>query len=141
MKGFFDTSALVPVFYGDHVHHEASLERFVLFDKTIGCCGAHSLAEVYATLTRMPGKHRASAEQAMLFLGSIQDRLTIVALNPEDYVAALQDSASLGIVGGSIYDALLAHCAIKAEAEAIFTWNVRHYSLLGPEVIRRLRTP
>ena len=21
MKGFFDTSVLVPVFYGDHIHH------------------------------------------------------------------------------------------------------------------------
>ncbi len=77
-------------------------------------------------LTRMPGKHRASAEQALLFLGSIQERLTIVSLGVEEYVAALQSAASLGIVGGAIYDALLAHCAIKAEAEAISNWNV-HY--------------
>ena len=68
MKGFFDTSVLVPVFYGDHVHHGASLELFIQFDKATGCCGAHSLAEVYSTLTRMPGKHRISGEQAMLFL-------------------------------------------------------------------------
>ena len=65
MKGFFDTSALVPVFYGDHVHHKPSLARFIQFDRTTGCCAAHSLAEVYSTLTRMPGKHRISAEQAM----------------------------------------------------------------------------
>ena len=54
MKGFFDTSVLVPVFYGDHVHHQASLALFIQFDKSTGCCGAHSLAEVYSTLTRMP---------------------------------------------------------------------------------------
>ena len=54
MKGFLDTSVLVPVFYGDHVHHEASLAIFLQFDKSSGCCGAHSLAEVYSTLTRMP---------------------------------------------------------------------------------------
>ena len=34
MKGFFDTSALVPVCYGDHVHHQASLELFIQFDKS-----------------------------------------------------------------------------------------------------------
>ena len=51
MKGFFDTSVLVPVFYGSHVHHNASLEPFIQFDKSTGCCGAHSLAEVYSTLT------------------------------------------------------------------------------------------
>ena len=141
MKGFFDTSVLVPVFYGDHVHHQASLELFVQFDKSTGCCGAHSLAEVYSTLTRMPGKHRISGEQALLFIGSIRERLSIVALNGDEYADALQASASLGIVGGGIYDAMLAHCATKAEAEAIYTWNGRHYALCGPAVVGRLRTP
>lgn len=141
MKGFFDTSVLVPVFYGDHVHHQASLSLFVSFDKMSGCCGAHSLAEVYSTLTRMPGKHRISAEQAMLFVGNIRERLSIIALDGDEYADALAASAALGIVGGSIYDAMLAHCAIKAGAEVIYSWNSRHYSQLGLEVTRRLRTP
>jgi hypothetical protein len=58
-------------FYGDHVHHQASLRLFIQLDRATGCCGAHSLAEVFSTLTRMPGKHRISGEQAMLFIGSI----------------------------------------------------------------------
>jgi len=141
MKGFLDTSVLVPVFYGSHIHHRASLDLFVQFDKSTGCCGAHSLAEVYSTLTRMPGKHRISAEQAMLFIGSIRERLSIVALTGEQYADALQVSSARGIVGGGIYDAMLAHCAIKARAERIFTWNVRHYALCAPEMTKRLRTP
>ena len=141
MKGFFDTSVLVPVFYGDHVHHRQSLGLFIRFDKTTGCCAAHSLAEVYSTLTRMPGKHRISAEQAMLFIGSIRERLSIIALTGDEYADALQASSALGIVGGSIYDAMLAHCAVKARAETIYSWNVKHYAQCGPEVIRRLRTP
>lgn len=141
MKGFFDTSVLVPVFYGDHVHHPASLALFIQFDKSTGCCGAHSLAEVYSTLTRMPGRHRISGEQAMLFIGSIRDRLTTIALDGEEYADALQASAARGIVGGGIYDAMLAHCAIKAHAETIYSWNGRHYTQCGPEVRRRLQTP
>jgi predicted nucleic acid-binding protein len=141
MNGFFDTSVLVPVFYGDHVYHTASLDLFIRFDKSTGCCGAHSLAEVYSTLTRMPGKHRISGEQAMLFIGSICERLTIVALSGEEYAEALQASSALGIVGGAIYDALLARCAIKARTEAIYTWNERHYTQCGPEVTQRLRRP
>src|SRR5690242_19655185 len=78
MKGFLDTSVLVPVFYGSHIHHEASLNRFIQFDRSTGCCGAHSLAEVYSTLTGMPGKHRISGEQTMLFVGSIRERLSII---------------------------------------------------------------
>src|SRR5258708_17655973 len=141
MKAFFDTSLLVPVFYGDHVHHRASLDLFVQFDRESGCCGAYSLAEVYATLTRMPGRHRISGEQAMLFVGSLLERLTIVALDGDEVARSLSESAALGIVGGTIYDALLARCAIKARAESIYTWNARHFALCGPEVLRRLRTP
>jgi predicted nucleic acid-binding protein len=141
MKGFFDTSVLVPVFYGSHVHHPASLELFIQFDKSTGCCGAHSLAEVYSTLTRMPGKHRISGEQAMLFIGSIRERLSIISLSGNEYADALQASSALGIVGGGIYDAMLAHCALKAQAETIYSWNGRHYAQCGPEVTKRLRTP
>ena len=141
MKAFFDTSALVPVFYGDHVHHRASFDRFIQFDKSTGCCGAHSLSEVYSTLTRMPGRHRISAEQAMLFIGSIRERLSIIALTGAEYVDALAASSALGIVGGGIYDPMLAHCALKAEARTIYSWNVRHYALCGPEVTRRLSAP
>jgi predicted nucleic acid-binding protein len=141
MKGFLDTSVLVPVFYGDHVHHRTSIELFIQFDKSTGCCGAHSLAEVYSTLTRMPGKHRIGAERANLFLESIIERLSIVALNGNEYASSLKASAALGIVGGATYDALLAACAFKVQAETIYTWNVRHYTLCGREVTARLRTP
>jgi len=141
MKGFFDTSVLVPLFYRDHVHHRPSQDLFIQFDRSTGCCGAHSLAEVYATLTRMPGKRRISGEQALLFIGNIRDRLSIVALSGEEYAGALEESASRGIVGGAIYDTLLAHCAVKSKAEAVYTWNTRHYSLCGREIVGRLRTP
>jgi predicted nucleic acid-binding protein len=141
MRAFFDTSALVPVFYGDHVHHKPSLDRFIQFDKTTGCCGAHSLAEVYSTLTRMPGKHRISAEQAMLFISSIRERLSIIALTGDEYADALQAFSGLGIVGGGISDAMLAQCAVKTKAKIIYTWNNRHYAMCGPEIVAILRAP
>jgi len=64
----------------------------------------------------MPGKHRISGEQAMLFLGSIRERLAIIALSADEYADALEASAALGIVGGGIYDAMLAQCASKAQS-------------------------
>lgn len=141
MKAFLDSSVLVPVFYGDHVHHEASLKLFIRLNRESGCCGAHSLAEVYASLTRMPGKYRISGEQAMLFVGGVRERLSTIALSGDEYFSSLQGSAALGVVGGAIYDALLARCALKSKAETIYTWNTRHYMLLGKEVAGRLRTP
>lgn len=62
----------------------------------------------------------------MLFIGSIRERLSIVALDGDEYADALEAAAVLGIVGGGIYDAMLASCAIKAKAKTIYSWNVRH---------------
>ena len=142
MKALFDTSVLVPTFLGDHEHHEASLDVFLRFEKRQACCAAHSLAEVYATLTRMPGKYRVSCEQAMLFLAEIRQRLTLVALDEEEYYATIEQASALGVMGGTVYDALLARCALKARAETLYTWNVKHFQQLGlEEVIKRIRTP
>ena len=53
----------------------------------------------------------------------------------------LQTHADLGIVGGAIYDALLAACALKSGASTRFTWNLRHYGQFGPQVTSLLQTP
>ena len=85
--------------------------------------------------------HTISAEQALLFLGNVRERLSIISLDGNEYADALFAAAELGIVGGGIYDAMLAHCALKADATTIYTWNLRHYSLCGKAITRRLRTP
>ena len=82
-----------------------------------------------------------SADEAWLFLGDVRDRLTIVTLNTEEYGNTIKEAAALGIVGGGIYDALLAHCALKANGHAIYTWNRKHFERLGPQISRRVRNP
>jgi predicted nucleic acid-binding protein len=141
LKSFFDTSVLIPAFFEDHEHHEASLRVFLRADKKQACCGAHSLVEFYATTTRFPGRHRLSGEQVLLLLENIQERLTIVTLEAQEYYGILKRAAEAGIVGGAIYDVLLASCALKAGAEIMYTWNVRHFRRFGPEVAKRIRTP
>jgi hypothetical protein len=61
---------------------------FIQFKKSTGCRGARSLVEVYSTLTRMQGKHRISGEQAMLSVGNVRDRLSIVALDGDEYAGS-----------------------------------------------------
>jgi predicted nucleic acid-binding protein len=141
VKFFFDTSVLLSCFFEDHVHHEASLQAFLGADQVTGCCGAHSLAELYAAATRLPGKNRLSGEQVILFLGDVRERLDVVSLTPEEYYAALSAAAASGILGGAVYDALLCRCAVKANAEIIYTWNVKHFQQVSPDIAKRLRTP
>ena len=141
MKLFFDTSVLLPSFLEDHEHHEASLKAFLRADREQGFCGGHSLAELYATATRLPGKHRLSGDQVLLFLESVYERLTIVTLTAEEYRRTLKEAAAADISGGTIYDGLLVSCAVKAGAEIIYTWNVRHFQQFSPGITKRLKTP
>jgi predicted nucleic acid-binding protein len=141
MKAFLDTNILVATFYGDHDHHTASLSLFTRFPKKDVSCGAHSLVEVYSSLTRMPGRHRINSQQAMLFIKEIRERITIIALTSEEYFETLETFAALEILGGAIYDAILAKCALKSHAEKLFTWNRRHYERLGPDIVHRLHVP
>jgi predicted nucleic acid-binding protein len=53
----------------------------------------------------------------------------------------LEASSTLGIAGGAIYDAVLAHCALKAKARAIYTWNTKDFVRLGPEIAGRVKAP
>lgn len=141
MKAFFDTSVLVATFHGDHEHHAPSLAIFLKYARREAAASAHSLAEVYATLTALPGKHRVAPDQALLFLETMRQRLTLIPLSEDDYFGAVQSAADQRVVGGALYDALIARCALKAKAEIIYTWNARHFELLGSEITERVRTP
>lgn len=141
MRWFFDSSVLVPALLPDHVHHARSFAAFAAASRKNAGCAAHSLAEVYSTLTRCPGKQRLSAESAALLVREIEQRLTLVWLDGDEYFAAIKRVAAMGIVGGAGYDALIAACASKADADVVYTWNTAHFMLLGDEVARKVRTP
>lgn len=76
----------------------------------------------------------------MLFLENIRERLALITLTGGEYHSAIKEAAETGIVGGTIYDALIARCALKAKVEAIFTWNTRHFEQFGTAIVTRLRT-
>lgn len=141
MKAFFDTSVLVAAFHGDHECHGPSLSALLKFSRHEAAASVHSLAEVFATLTALPGKHRVGPDQAMLFLHTMRERLTLVTLSEDDYYSAIDAASARGTAGGAIYDALLARCAVKTKAEILYTWNVRDFKRLGPEISERVRTP
>jgi predicted nucleic acid-binding protein len=141
VKAFLDTSVLVATFYTDHEHHPPSIDLFLRFGKHDACCGAHSLAEVYATLTGMPAPRRVSGDQALLFLGNIRDQVTLVALDELEYVQVTEAAAAAGLAGGAIYDAILGQCALKANAEVIYTWNTHDFMRLPQPISDRVSTP
>jgi predicted nucleic acid-binding protein len=141
LKSFFDTSVLVASFLDGHEYYERSFAVLARADRKNACCAAHSLAELYSTLTRLPGKLGLSVEQALASLDSVAERLELISLEAPEYRHAIREAASEGVVGGTTYDALLGQCALKARATKIYTWNVGHFRMLGADIAGRVRTP
>jgi predicted nucleic acid-binding protein len=141
VKDFLDTSVLVAAFHVDHPHHQPSFDLFVRCQKTDACCAIDSLAEVYATLTGMPAPRRASGDQALLFISNIHERFTLVGLDEQEYSQMLETAAAAGLLGGAVYDAILGHCALKADAETIYTWNTKDFLRLAQSIAARVKRP
>jgi len=141
MKVFFDTSVLVAAALKQHPHHRRSLAAIAETDRQTACCGAHSLAELYSVLTRLPGNDRLGGDQALLVLDGVEQKMEVISLTAREYSAAINESSAAGVLGGRIYDALLAECALKARATRILTWNVAHFRSLRPEISVKVHTP
>lgn len=141
IKDFIDTSVFIAAFWGDHADHASSLEIFARAEKSATACAAHSLAEVYAVMTVLPVRPPLSADQVLLFVEQIRDKVTIITLNEREYLKTIQDASESRVLGGRIYDALLLAAARKAEPKKVYTWNVTHFRDLAPNWSNRIRTP
>jgi len=129
----------VATFYADHEHHQPSIELLSRENKPMACTAAHCLAEVLSVVAGMPGKNRASPDEALLFLRDVRELLTVVALDENEYFEALESTAASGIIGDAVHDAIIAKCAVKAKAQTIYTPNTKHFSRLGDDIAPRVR--
>lgn len=134
MKIILDTSVMVATLVAAHPAHARAVRRYEHLlsegDKLFLC--AHSLAELYAVLTRMPTSPRIGPDTARRL---IEDniRLTsigIVSLDAKDYMEVVDRMATLGLVGGVMYDMLIVQAARKTKAHAILTLNEFEFSRL-----------
>jgi predicted nucleic acid-binding protein len=137
----FETSVLIAAFWGGHANHEASIQQFAKAEKKLSCCAVHTLAEVYATMTALPVKPLIPPEQVLLFVEEVRKRLSLVALESEEYYETIRKAADRGLTSGRIYDALLMSCAAKSKAEVSYTWNPKHFHSIAPELAAYIRTP
>ena len=138
---FFDTSVLIAAFWGGHPHHEASVKLLGAANQKQSACALHTLAEVYAVMTVLPVKPLLPPEQVLLFVREVRDRLTQVGLREGEYFATIERAAERGFTSGRVYDALLLRCAAKVKADTIYTWNLKHFQAIDPELAGRIRTP
>jgi toxin FitB len=106
-----DTSAAVPFLVRSHAAHDAVRAHV---EGRQAVLTAHSLAETYSVLTRLPGDARVAApDAARLIEANFSDVLTIPDIEARKLPALL---APLDIAGGAVYDALVGLAARSAKA-------------------------
>ena len=64
---------------------------------------------------------------------------TVVALETVDYMAVLEAAAQNGIVGGAVYDALIAKAADLARVDHLVTLNPKDFQRVWPDGADRIR--
>jgi predicted nucleic acid-binding protein len=130
-----DTSCLVAALCTWHEHHERAaqeIERRLANEETL-VVAAPALVETYAVLTRLPAPHRLSPvdSRALLEANFLGGTVEMVALAADAYRHLLYEAPERGIAGGNIYDGVLVACGQAARADAILTFNARHFDSLA----------
>lgn len=143
MRSLFDTSILIASFVETHPQHSVALQALQQSDPTdVQMVAAHSLAEIYATLTRLPPPLRMSSQQAFgLIEKNVLSAFEVVSLSVSDYVDVLRHLAENNLVSGIIYDALILRAGMKANADRILTLNPRHFRSIDPALADRIVDP
>ncbi len=140
---FFDTSVLVAAMIASHPAHEPSAAWLLRAraGEVSGGVSTHSLAELYAVLTRYPLRPRIHPELATRLIHGNLKNLRKVALSSKDYERVMDCVGERNLSGGAIYDALIAHAALVFKAEKLLTLNPKHFVRLGGSVAKIVVVP
>ena len=128
--------AAVSAWHPHHVRAADEVDRRLRAGQVM-VIAAPALIESYAVLSRLPRPYRLLPQHCRALLtGSFLDNAeSVVALDPDAYVQLVRRAATDGIVGGRIYDAVIAACARAAGADIVLTFNERHFlPVAGPGV-------
>lgn len=102
-----DTSVAVPLLLKSHAAH-AGVSRWWA-GRPVALCG-HALVETYSVLTRLPGDARLSGDDAARLLAARFEPALV--LDPESFPRLPELLADAQVVGGAVYDAVVALAAV-----------------------------
>jgi len=144
MKALLDTSVLVSAHLPPHPYYrDASRWLSAATQGSFGLVvSAHSLAETYSVLTRIPATPRITPAAAwQLLVENVLPCATLVGLTGDAYTELLQQAAVDGLAGGVIYDVIIAKAAEIAGVDCLLTLNVRHFERVWPAGAGRIASP
>lgn len=144
MKALLDTSTLIAAMLPDHVHHAHALPW--LSQAKSGAfefvCSGHSLAEVYAVLTRLPRTPPIGPDEALrLIQENVTSHARVYSLPSDEYALVIELLAQNRITGGAVYDAIIARVGELATVDYLVTLNVADFQRVWPAGAARIVSP
>jgi len=137
-----DTTVLFAASDGAHRHHGPSLDLVATATPSRAFVAAHSLAELFATLSGRPAPRMRRLDRVLEAVEHVAVAFTPVTLDLDDYLWVLRHVASAEARSGQVYDALILKCAERADVETVYTWNTGHFErVVWPAMAGRIRTP
>ena len=139
MKIFFDTNVLVAASERNHPQYGPARPALlrVARGQDVGYMSSHSIAEFYASLTRLPVQPRIHPlEAAELSLKTLCPISSSCLSASRTTCSAMNAVATAGWAGAKIYDALLLRCAETSGASRIYTFNLADFRQLAPANLR-----
>jgi predicted nucleic acid-binding protein len=144
MKILFDTSVIIAALIESHPMHARSFPwlKQAKEKKIELIVASHTLAELYAVLSTLPLKPRISSSVAWrLIKENIESISKIFSLTPAEYSSTIKSLSDMGLIGGTIYDALIAKVAQKAKVERLLTLNIDHFRRVWQDSENKLVAP
>ena len=143
MKVLFDTSVLVATFEVSHPRHGVCLPwlQRVQVSEIDGYLSTHTFAELYSVLTRLPVRPPISPTIAQRLIDENLNLFVAIPLTADDYQQVIACMVGLNLLGGGIFDALIAQAALKAGVDILLTLNPNHFTRLGQDLAKRVQVP
>ena len=92
----------------------------------------HSILEIYAVLTRLPGELRITGPEAKQLLEStVRPNMQIADFSASSIWDCIDSLVNHSAVGGQSYDAFITEILTNAGVEAIATFNTTHFIKLA----------
>jgi len=144
MKVLLDTSVFVAAFLPNRDAHKESL-AWVAVTKSGSVSlsvAAHSLAEVFSVLTRMPRPFSVPPATALTLIESnILGTARLRSLTPTQYGRVIKRMTQEKLSGGIVYDALIAEVARLEKVDYLITLNPHHFRRVWSEAEERIISP
>jgi predicted nucleic acid-binding protein len=143
VKVLYDTSVLIAALLVNHPNHYLTLPKLEMAQRreVHGYVSTHTLAELYSVMTRLPKPLQVSPDEALSAIADLVEYIEAVPLLPEDYQTAIAQMAALKLPGGSVFDALIAQAAVKANVDCLLTLNPKDFIRLSEAIAALVQVP